>query len=961
MDPFSKVNARGKQAPTSRLQKMEIIPLGSGAEVGRSCHILRYKGKTVMLDCGMHPGYSGAGALPFFDEVDPGEIDLLLITHFHLDHAAGLPYFTEKTAFKGRIFMTHPTKAVLKMMITDSLRVSDDMLFDSKDLDRCLAKVELIGLHQAIEVNGIKFSCYNAGHVLGASMFKIEIAGIRTLYTGDYTRTEDRHLMAAEIPSKSPEVLICEATLGKHVLDDREKREMRFIEFIEGCLRRGGRCLIPMFALGRAQEIMLILEEHWEKHPELQKFPIYYVTKMADRALRVYQTFVNVMNSKIRKQTLKRNPFKFKHIHQLRNIRSYDDDEPCVFLASPGMLQSGASRQLFERWCPDPRNLCLIPGYSVDGTLAKTLLDSSPDKIVSMDGRTLERNCQIEYIPFIAHADFAETSEFVKRLQPTKIVLVHGEESGMRSLAKSLAEMMKHKTNIEVLTPRNTEIVKFKFDRDKIAKIIGKLADMRPEFGSPVKGLFVTENFVHHVISAEDIPTYTRLSINKIKQRLHIPYQNKYEILKLFLSDVFDLSFIPVLANNSKKKGKKKLNPMPIIFVSSCVRLTHSPPDRVLLEWDASPVNDMVADAVATIVLQAATSPASVALTSTPCPHTHDHDHTMTSNAEDLKEKQLQILYVLRKSYQEYYFDLSVKLLDDDGSYIGENKRKKKKKSKKKVNDNDDEEAEAARQEKIESFREEYKEHFETFYRLTIEGKHLLAMCNLKSARYLIMSLDPEVVDEDENQEETEKDTAIDEEGDKEGGMEVETDEASKKDGDEMNNNDDDAGEEIPVNIKVVEHVLEKTLIVLNKQMFDYMKHQSDADYHDTEKEVEPDYKVKESRNVLTDLNPEEFAKYGEDLYMEMLDIRAKEIKDEKKEGNGNDMDVDGVTTTTTTTTTTTPDDDIKNEIFNIYETDNPDVLKVFEEETDETLCAAIMDIYKIDDLTLGTEKGNSV
>ena len=78
MDPFSKVNARGKQAPTSRLQKMEIIPLGSGAEVGRSCHILRYKGKTVMLDCGMHPGYSGAGALPFFDEVDPGEIDLLL-------------------------------------------------------------------------------------------------------------------------------------------------------------------------------------------------------------------------------------------------------------------------------------------------------------------------------------------------------------------------------------------------------------------------------------------------------------------------------------------------------------------------------------------------------------------------------------------------------------------------------------------------------------------------------------------------------------------------------------------------------------------------------------------------------------------------------------------------------------------------------------------------------------------
>ena len=88
----------------------------------------------------------------------------------------------------------------------------------------------------------------------------------------------------------------------------------------------------------------------------------------------------------------------------------------------------------------------------------------------------------------------------------------------MRSLAVSLASLMKHKKNFEVLTPRNTEIVKFKFDRDKVAKIIGKLASFEPVVGKPLKGLFVTENFVHHVISAEDIPTYTRLSINQIKQ-----------------------------------------------------------------------------------------------------------------------------------------------------------------------------------------------------------------------------------------------------------------------------------------------------------------------------------------------------------------------------------------------------------------------------------------------------------
>lgn len=89
---------------------MRIMPLGAGNEVGRSCIILNFKGKTIMLDCGVHPGYSGHGSLPFFDGVEAEEIDLLLITHFHIDHVAALPHFTEKTNFKGRVFMTHPQK-----------------------------------------------------------------------------------------------------------------------------------------------------------------------------------------------------------------------------------------------------------------------------------------------------------------------------------------------------------------------------------------------------------------------------------------------------------------------------------------------------------------------------------------------------------------------------------------------------------------------------------------------------------------------------------------------------------------------------------------------------------------------------------------------------------------------------------------------------------------------------------
>jgi cleavage and polyadenylation specificity factor subunit 3 len=137
----------------------------------------------VKLDCGIHPGLSGFSGLPFFDEIDPSTIDVLLITHFHLDHAAGLPYFTERTSFRGRVFMTHPTKAIFKWLLSDYVKVSNvganEMLYDEAQLSSCYDKIETVDYHQEMNVDGIKFTAYNAGHVLGAAMFLIEIAGIK--------------------------------------------------------------------------------------------------------------------------------------------------------------------------------------------------------------------------------------------------------------------------------------------------------------------------------------------------------------------------------------------------------------------------------------------------------------------------------------------------------------------------------------------------------------------------------------------------------------------------------------------------------------------------------------------------------------------------------------------------------------------------------------------------------------
>eukprot|EP00808_Paulinella_micropora_P028429 g165.t1 len=147
-------------------EKFQFFPLGAGAEVGRSCHIIRFKKKTIMLDCGVHPAKSNKDSLPFLDAIDVSEVDLCLVTHFHLDHAAAVPYLLTKTTFKGRTFMTHATKSIYKLLLQDSVKVStadeSESLYTEKDIVASMSKIEAINYHQVVHHKGIKFWAYAA-------------------------------------------------------------------------------------------------------------------------------------------------------------------------------------------------------------------------------------------------------------------------------------------------------------------------------------------------------------------------------------------------------------------------------------------------------------------------------------------------------------------------------------------------------------------------------------------------------------------------------------------------------------------------------------------------------------------------------------------------------------------------------------------------------------------------------
>uniref|UniRef100_A0A8C5XBB9 Cleavage and polyadenylation specific factor 3 n=1 Tax=Microcebus murinus TaxID=30608 RepID=A0A8C5XBB9_MICMU len=472
------------------------------------------------------PWLEGMDALPYIDLIDPAEIDLLLISHFHLDHCGALPWFLQKTSFKGRTFMTHATKAIYRWLLSDYVKVSnisaDDMLYTETDLEESMDKIETINFHEVKEVAGIKFWCYHAGHVLGAAMFMIEIAGVKLLYTGDFSRQEDRHLMA--------ECLYCNG--GTHIHEKREEREARFCNTVHDIVNRGGRGLIPVFALGRAQELLLILDEYWQNHPELHDIPIYYASSLAKKCMAVYQTYVNAMNDKIRKQININNPFVFKHISNLKSMDHFDDIGPSVVMASPGMMQSGLSRELFESWCTDKRNGVIIAGYCVEGTLAKHIM-SEPEEITTMSGQKLPLKMSVDYISFSAHTDYQQTSEFIRALKPPHVILVHGEQNEMARLKAALIREYEDndEVHIEVHNPRNTEAVTLNFRGEKLAKVMGFLADKKPEQGQRVSGILVKRNFNYHILSPCDLSNYTDLAMSTVKQTQAIPYTGPFNLL----------------------------------------------------------------------------------------------------------------------------------------------------------------------------------------------------------------------------------------------------------------------------------------------------------------------------------------------------------------------------------------------------------------------------------------------
>ncbi|KAN0090868.1 Beta-lactamase-like protein [Tylopilus felleus] len=603
---------------------LRLTPLGAGQEVGRSCVVLQYRDKTVVCDAGIHPGRTGIAALPFVDNLDWSTVDAILITHFHLDHVGALTYITEKTNFRqgsGKVYMTQPTKAVYKLVMHDLLSAdlsSLGSLFTATEVSQSLSSVIPVSVHQQVlPCSGVSFTPYHAGHVLGACMYMIDILGLKILYTGDYSREEDRHLVKAEIPPVRPDVLIVESTHGVHTFETRAEKELRLTTLVHAVLRRGGHVLLPVFALGTAQELLLILEAYWEDHPDLRSVPIYYTSGLARKCMAVYQTHIHAMNDAIRSRFAKRdNPFVFKHVSGVPPHRGWmrriAQGPPCVVLASPGFMDSGSSRELLELWAPDPRNGLIITGYSVEGTLAKSILDE-PEEIPSLKGGDIPRKISVDSVSFSAHVDYSQNSAFIERIDAEHVVLVHGEKTTMDRLRTAMEARFKNRgVERKVYTPGNLDMLEFSIRHERIAKVIGSLAAQVPKEGDVLSGLLVAKDCSYTLLDGHDLDGFTELSIPVVAQKQRIVVGVTWELVRWHLEGMFG------------RVEERTDSNLETIRVMNVVDVKHTSEQEVTLEWTSSAANDMIADATLALLAGIDKSPASVKLTSG-CLHAHVH------------------------------------------------------------------------------------------------------------------------------------------------------------------------------------------------------------------------------------------------------------------------------------------------------------------------------------------------
>ncbi len=446
---------------------MQISFNGAAREVTGSCHQIQTDGGSFLLDCGLiqgGPERHERNRLPF--PFQPEDLKAVVLSHAHIDHAGRLPLLV-KAGFRGPIFATEPTVELCRIMLADSGRIQEEdarwkikrlekqgkdaswvrPLYTEDDAFRALDQFQDVEFHREYEVDGIgTFTYHLAGHILGAGVVELNVGqgaeARRILFSGDLG-VEGARLLGPPESVREPDYLIMESTYGNRQREEVEDRTEQLFRILEGTLDRGGKVVIPSFAVGRAQEVMARINDLVETG-RLSGVPVFVDSPMATAATRVFAMHPEVYSEEAQRLLGAGDaPLEFPGLRLVTSVQESMEINrwkgPAIIISPSGMCTAGRVKHHLRHNISDPKATILFVGYQARNTLGRLIKEGKDP--VRIHSRWYDVEAEIEVVDgFSAHADLDELLGWYDSLGGVgkQTFLVHGEEDAAESLARDL-------------------------------------------------------------------------------------------------------------------------------------------------------------------------------------------------------------------------------------------------------------------------------------------------------------------------------------------------------------------------------------------------------------------------------------------------------------------------------------------------------------------------------------------
>jgi hypothetical protein len=457
---------------------VRITMLGAAREVGRSAVLVETRESQILVDCGINPGSTRPfEAFPRFDvaQFDPSSLDAVVISHAHLDHCGFLP-FLYKYGYDGPVYCSVPNLSLMTLLQLDYLDVltkqGSAMLYDQKDVRNSVLHTIPLRFGVVTDIApDIRLTLHNAGHILGSSVVHLHIGeGYHNIvYTGDFKYGKTMLLEAAARDFPRVETIITEATYSgpSDIMPTREEAEERLAAIINETLARGGKVLIPVPAVGRAQEIMLVLDEYM-KRGLIKEAPV-FIEGMISEATAIHTAHPEYLSREVRNSVLNEgvNPFESDYFTVVEHPSARQDiieGEPSIVVATAGMLEGGPIIDYFQQLAEDKRNAIIFVSYQIEGTLGRRIQKGVPEvSVFNSEGKikVIKCNLDIQTVDgFSGHSDRRQIIGYIRKVAPNpeNVIVCHGE----RSKCIGLAEYLRGRYKINATAPDTLETIRLR-------------------------------------------------------------------------------------------------------------------------------------------------------------------------------------------------------------------------------------------------------------------------------------------------------------------------------------------------------------------------------------------------------------------------------------------------------------------------------------------------------------------